>query len=301
LVLSQPAAIALIAILAGKLTRSAVIPWESTVSALDVQDLPRWLRAYPILERVFYRNVPTVAAVSEDVAHALRSQLSSVGKHPNVVVIPNPVHATEIRELAGKVPSVGRPSTIICAVGRLASQKGFDILIEAMALAEPQMSGEWVLRVVGDGPLRGSLMRLARVKGLDSRVEFIGEVENPYPIMLNATVFVQPSRWEGFSVALVEALSLGVPCVAADSPGAAREVLRDGKVGVLVPPDDPVSLADALVELTRNERLRARLSHLGPRRVEEFAPRRVAERIQALLLDPRNGPVQQKSEEANPW
>jgi glycosyltransferase involved in cell wall biosynthesis len=81
---------------------------------------------------------------------------------------------------------------------------------------------------------------------LEQDVSLMGFVQNPYPYMAHASLFVLPSRWEGLPTALVEALYLGVPIVATDCPGGSREILQGGKFGRLVPVDDPFILAEAM-------------------------------------------------------
>jgi glycosyltransferase involved in cell wall biosynthesis len=81
----------------------------------------------------------------------------------------------------------------------------------------------------------------------------MGFVQNPYPYMAHASLFVLPSRWEGLPTVLVEALYLGIPIIATDCPGGSREILKDGQFGKLVPVDAPLILADA-IGMSMNDR-----------------------------------------------
>src|SRR5262249_689719 len=97
-----------------------------------------------------------------------------------------------------------------------------------------------------EGPERGSLEALARELGLGARLAMPGFVENPWAWIGRASVFVLPSRWEGFGSVLVEAMACGTPVVAADCDYGPREILHDGKNGLLVRRDDAMSLAQAI-------------------------------------------------------
>jgi glycosyltransferase involved in cell wall biosynthesis len=128
-------------------------------------------------------------------------------------------------------------------VGRLIPEKGLDVLLAAM----PQIleSQRVLLTVVGDGPERPTLVRMAH--GLP--VEFVGHLEAPSAVasfLRTIDVFVMPSRWEGLPNALLEALACGVPVVATDVPGMAEAAADNA---LLVPPNQPAALADAICRL----------------------------------------------------
>jgi glycogen(starch) synthase len=136
-----------------------------------------------------------------------------------------------------------RPYPFLLAVGRLAPQKGFDVLLDALGLA----SGRTRLVVAGDGPDRQALAARATRLGLGASVEFLGDQprERVKRLLRGATAVVMPSRFEGNPLIALEAMQAGAPLVASDIPGLPEE-LRDGVTGVLVPPEDPRALADAL-------------------------------------------------------
>jgi glycosyltransferase involved in cell wall biosynthesis len=121
-------------------------------------------------------------------------------------------------------------------------QKGFDTLLRAHA----QLHDDIRLVILGEGPLRPRLERLARDLGIDHRVDFAGFLTNPYPCYRASDAVVLSSRWEGLPTVLIEALSLGTPVVSTDCPSGPAEILEDGRWGRLVPPDHPVALARAI-------------------------------------------------------
>lgn len=269
LALVTPGYLAPFAVAAGTRTRTEVVPWEAGFAAREVGELPTRMRVLPLLQLAAYRRARVVAAVSPNVAE-------SIGRR--AVVVPNPVDAEEIRALAGNGPPP--ESFVVSAAGRLTPYKGYDVLVEALALAGPRL-GEWRLRLAGDGPRRNALGRQVTRLGLAGRVELLGFVENPYPMLRASSVFVQPSRSEGFGVGIVEALALGVPVVATAS-GGPEEVLAGGRYGLLVPPDDPAALAEALVRVSSDEVLRKTLSESADEAVARYDPAAVASAIMDL-------------------
>lgn len=125
-------------------------------------------------------------------------------------------------------------------VGRLVPEKGLDVLLAAMPYVLSKRPV--VLNVVGEGPERATLER--RAEGLP--VTFVGHLSLPSDVasfLRSIDVFVMPSRWEGLPNALLEALACGVPAVATDVPGMAEAAAGNA---VLVPPDHPVALANAI-------------------------------------------------------
>jgi glycosyltransferase involved in cell wall biosynthesis len=128
--------------------------------------------------------------------------------------------------------------------GRLAHQKGIDVLLRAHA----EVVGREPHRVllINDGPEEAELRRLAEELGVSDTVEFRGAVPNPLAYVARAGLFCLPSRHEGLPLALIEAVALGAPCIAADCAEGIRVALDEGRVGDLVPVDDVDALADAL-------------------------------------------------------
>ncbi len=284
--LATPGSIGLLTLVAGQATGHVVVPWEATVPRLDARDVPRRVRAYSAVSAVAYRRALRVAAVSEGVRDALVVDLGSRGVTPeDLVVIPNPIDADEVRRLSRPIAARGGRLRL-CSVGRLASAKGFDVLVEALALA--RLGSSWELLIVGDGASRPSLEALVRHHGLDDHVRFLGWVENPWPVMASADIAITASRWEGFGMAAAEALALGLPEIGSDCPGGLGELLGHGEYGVVVPPDDPPRLADALALLADDASLRRELGEKALERAKEYAPARVAELIVDLSEEVRD-------------
>ena len=133
---------------------------------------------------------------------------------------------------------------LIVSVGRFAPEKGHRYLIEALNLLNRQDIA-WSCRFLGDGELAEELGKLASSHGLSERVSFPGFCEDVFPVLLTAGVFVLPSLHESSPNALIEAMGVGLPCIAS-GVGGIVDLIEDGENGILVPPQNPDALASAL-------------------------------------------------------
>lgn len=181
---------------------------------------------------------------------------------------------------------------VLLTVARLVPRKGIDTVLQALSIL-CQAFPDLEYRVVGQGPDRKRLEALARQYEVDQNVRFLGQVPAAKlpDTYRSAHVFVMPTRHEpgaasieGFGIVYLEASASGLPVVAAPSGGAA-EAVRDGETGLLIPPDDPLALADALGRLLRDAELRRRLGQAGRRWVEtEMNWDRAAQQLEQLLM-----------------
>lgn len=169
-------------------------------------------------------------------------------------VVPNPCVLPVARRPMDK--TAGRQ---IVAVGRLDRQKGFDLLLEAFALAVPR-APQVSLAIFGEGPDRSALEARIATLGLSGKVTLRGRSAQPHDWLDTAEIFVLSSRHEGFGNVLVEALASGIPSIAFDCPWGPREILSPPESGRLVENGNVAALADAIVELSSDADLRARLS-----------------------------------------
>jgi glycosyltransferase involved in cell wall biosynthesis len=165
---------------------------------------------------------------------------------------------------------------VVGSLGRLERQKGFDVLLRAMAEVP-----EARLVIVGDGDERAALESLAERLDLGSRVRFEGWHEEPRRWLTTFDVFALPSRLEGFPLSIVEAMLAKLPVVATPV-GSVAEAVRDGETGLLVSPEDPVALARALRELVGDEARRSAMGTLGRERAKAFTADAMIAAYQAL-------------------
>ena len=236
-----------LALLAARLTRRPCIAMVQAnflaTRALDGRPAPvKW-----VMNRVSLTSRADMAvAVSEEVTHVP----TELGMAPGRVrVIYNGVDVARICELAAATPAsdAGKRHTgpTLLGVGRLSREKGFDLLVEAHAVA--RRHSDHRLLLVGDGPERGELAVLAKRLGVSDSVEFLGFLPNPYPVIAAADLVCSPSRRDALSLFLLEAMLLNKPLIATDCPGATRTALDGGRLGDLVPTEDVDALANAFV------------------------------------------------------
>ena len=163
---------------------------------------------------------------------------------------------------------------ILLAVSRLTAQKGVDVALRALPLLPP----DTMLVVLSEGPDRAQLERLARELGVEQRVYLLGRVPDVAAWLRRANVFVHPARWEGFGLAVLEAMLAGLPVVAS-RVSSLPELVVDGETGYLVQPDDPAALALGIAQALD----RPALGVAGRERAQrEFSVARMAERTAAL-------------------
>jgi glycosyltransferase involved in cell wall biosynthesis len=201
----------------------------------------------------------------------------------NGVAIPDRggLATARVRERA----ALGIPPTArwLVFVGRLTREKGLDVLLRALATP----AGADGLLVVGDGADRAALEARAATAAVP--VRFCGYQTDPSPFLAAADACVQPSRSEGLPFAVLEAMAHGLPVVATDVGGVAAAV---GACGVVVPPEQPDALADAIRALLADDARRAALAEAGRARVaREFGLSVMAAGIEAAYAAAVAGPA----------
>lgn len=195
-----------------------------------------------------------------------------------VVVIPNSV--PQIAEVAN------RASHVIVNVGRIAYQKHQDLLVEAFSLIA-DMYPDWIVKIYGGNPDKPKLVKrlkgLINSRGLSQRVLLCGETRNVYGHLKEASIFAFPSRWEGFSLALAEAMSMGISSVGCITCPAVNYLIRDGKNGLLSD-ESSKSFAQALRRLMDSEEERIRLGNAAKKDMRTYAPDRIWDMWEDLLI-----------------
>ena len=200
---------------------------------------------YGSFNRFLMRSLRMVVTVSDNYTTELQKWNLPVPVYTchDGVVVPkaDPLAVADIR---GELLSAGG-ELLIGSVGRLDTQKGYDYLIRAARVVVHRNPGVRVA-IAGDGPLRVQLQRQIDSLGLSQQVRLCGFREDVSNFISALDLFVSSSRWEGLPIAVVEAMLLGRPVVATDV-GGVSEVARTGETGYLVPPNDPLGLADAIL------------------------------------------------------
>jgi glycosyltransferase involved in cell wall biosynthesis len=221
-------------------------------------------------------------AVSESVAKALTNSLH-LPRH-RVKVISNGCDVEDVTRRAAHArdcQSAKRPSRILM-VGSMGRSKDHPTLLKAIGLLK-RRGRKVELWLVGDGRRRSEHETLSRQLGISDIVRFLGRRPDVPELTGRSDVLVHATDTEGFGVVLVEGMASGIPVVATDIPPC-REVLDGGRCGVLVPPRDPVALAEAIESVLENEKLRRRIKQATTERVRSaYDIRLIVERYAQLL------------------
>jgi glycosyltransferase involved in cell wall biosynthesis len=230
------------------LARSAGIPFIATsIQTRDVHysSMQRWL------VRQTARWANRIVLCSENIREF--AAIAEGASSERTCVVPHGVpfdkyHSTIGRSALCREFGLPSASIILGSVGRLTYQKGYDILLEALARLSRH---DFQLLLIGVGEEEQSLRLQAHRLGLEKHVHFAG-YRHDVPLLLGSLdIYLQPSRFEGMSLAVIEAMASGCPIVATAVDGTC-EVIENGRHGWLVPPEDPPALAATIEEAMSN-------------------------------------------------
>lgn len=171
----------------------------------------------------------------------------------------------------------------ITFVGRLHEQKGLDVLFQGFSkLLEKFSSLDIQLQLIGDGPLRSDLLSLAKQLKIDAKVNFVGKTDQVYSYLKETDVFVLPSRAEGMSNALLEAMAFGLPVAVSNIPGNAL-LVQNKKNGLVFEMQNPDGLVKILSLYLNDSALRERMGKAARETIEkQYSLESVADRYIAL-------------------
>jgi len=228
-------------------------------------------RAFASVARSVYRQANAVVCNAEANSERVRNFIDR--PLPLVETIYNPLDAESFQARFPQRDRRGfqQAAPLLVAHGRLHPQKGFDTLLRALAALRERGSSAH-LRLVGDGPERDTLESLIQALGLSDAVEMLGFSEDPWVSIEPGDVYVLPSRFEGLPNALLEAIALGLPSVAADCPTGPAEILTaDSGAGRLVPVDDVEALSRTIEEMLADGEARHAMGQAARRRALDFS------------------------------
>jgi len=221
-----------------------------------------------VLYRWYLRLVRRADRIVTQTEAVKRRLTDEIAPRPGQIeCLHNPVDAERLADAARGTASPFRgPGPHVLAMGRLTYQKGFDLLLDAMAGVRAA-GVEAHLTIVGE--LEAELAAKAKALGLADAVDLVGFQEQPERFFAHADVFALSSRYEGMPNVVLEALACGLPIVAFDCPHGVSEIVQDGVNGRLLPAEDVPALTVTLVNLLRDptvlERMRAAIpATLGP-------------------------------------
>ena len=178
---------------------------------------------------MLYRFAAAVIVQNEDIAGWFRQSVAT----RRLLIIPNAVRSQSFLDTT----SARIDEPIILGIGRLARQKGFDLLLPAFASTGLADQG-WRVVILGEGEDRKALAQLSDDLGLSGSVEMPGHVSDVAGWIARSRIFALPSRYEGFPNALLEAMHLGTASVSFDCPSGPRDLIEHGVNGLLIQAED---------------------------------------------------------------
>jgi len=241
-------------------------------------------RLWSTLRRWTYRFADRVGVLTE----RTRPWAENLTRPAAVFVLPNPISlpasgmegSVDLRAQLGLPPE----ARLLVSMGRLAPEKGFDLLMQSFAQLAGSLS-EFHLVLLGEGSDRNSLEQVRTLLGLEGRVHLPGRVSNPTVYLRQCDLFVMSSRYEGFPMALCEAMACGLPVISFDCPTGPGEIIRNNVDGLLVPPGDLTALTDAMRTLMSDPAARSRLGGRGPEVLERFSEERIMGAWNQMLVE----------------
>lgn len=262
----------LIVILATKLSRvktSVIVSERSTLS--KVLKARHGVRSF--IQRcgvkVLYRYANYITTVSAGVKDDLIKNFGVTAD--KVITIHNPIDLEQISRLSSEEvdhPWFLNKTPLIITVGQLIPEKGHVYLLKAFVRVRRVIPCKLV--ILGKGTEKEYLEELAKALGVWDDVAFLGFQKNPFKYVARANVFVLSSFFEGFPNSLVEAMACGTPVIATRCSSGPEEIITDNLNGILVPVADEKTLADAILEILKDNELRERLSRQGKKRAKDF-------------------------------
>ena len=247
------------------------LPYRFVIeSHICITDVRQEFRQHNVILKLFGKYLDSIHFKIMNKADALVSLTSADKtnweKHVNIpiFVIPNlvTVYPNDISCYSE------RSNRIIC-VGRLTRQKGFDYLIKAWAMISKKYP-TWRIDIFGHGDMETTLNQIIIDYNLSNCTRINEPSENIYEEYETSSIFVLSSRYEGFGLVLVEAMSCGVPCISFDCPNGPAELITHGEDGLLVPLGDIEKLAESIEWMITHEEERLRMSNNARQKAKQY-------------------------------
>ncbi len=250
--------------------------------AVEVSNIKESLKRWPPIVRnaigfakVFcYRMADMVIVLS----NGGRKSLAQLGVGERMRTVQNGVDIERIEKLSTEEAEhrwFDEEIPVAAAVGRLFPSKGYENLVKAVSAVNDVTPLRLLL--VGDGPLKSKIVSTAKEFDMGDKIDFTGSVLNPHKYAARCNIFICSSLFEGFSNSLLEALALGLPVVSTDHDFGAREIIENGKSGILVPVGTPEKMAEAVLKLLQNRTLAAKMGEEAKKRVGKLSVEKMTE------------------------
>ena len=247
------------------------LPYRFVIeSHICISDVRQEFRQHNVILKLFGKYLDSIHFKTMNKADALVSLTSADKtnweKHVNIpiFVIPNlvTVYPNDISCYSE------RSNRIIC-VGRLTRQKGFDYLIKAWALIANKYPG-WKIDIFGSGDLEDFLIQMIDNYNLKESITINKPTSNIFEEYDRSSIYVLSSRYEGFCLVLLEAMSFGIPCISFNCPHGPSDMITNGEEGILVPVGDINKLADSIEWMITHKEERERMSQNSREKVKYY-------------------------------
>jgi glycosyltransferase involved in cell wall biosynthesis len=287
-VMHYPSAILIFSSLFSKLRAKKVISLRG-----PVYEHMRYFE-HGILRKIFLWLVISITALFADrvivPSKGVKEELKRcfLCRDGKIEVIPNGIDNSLVDTLKNKPIDdcealMNKKYPVLCSASRLSPEKNLHLLLDAFSLIRRRVKSALV--IVGSGSELKKLQDIAEDLDISDSVYFVGEKDNVFPYIYHSDIYIHTCLFEGFGYNIIEAMACGTPVVATDCPYGPAEII-DGRYGVLVPPNEPVSLAEAVISLLNNEKRRRELSNLGIKRSRELSITRIIRRYEGVILSP---------------
>ena len=232
-----------------------------------------------LTEKIIYRHADVLLTNSDSIGDSLRHRYPS----KRILAIRN---LLDLPDVVPRSPADVPPASHIVSVGRLTPEKGHQYLIEALHLLNTKFNRQdFTATILGDGGLHAELTQLVSSYDLSDRIQMPGFCDDIFPMLSTAHLFVLPSLHESSPNALIEAMGVGLPCVAS-SVGGVPDLIDHRDNGLLIPPGASGALAEAINDLLSNQKLAVYLGRNARRKIEEmFDSNRSIQQLETVYQD----------------
>ena len=232
-----------------------------------------------LTEKLIYRHADVLLTNSDRIRDDLRH------RYPNKRILATR-NLLDVPDLLSQPPSDTLSPWHIVSVGRLTPEKGHQHLIEALYLLNTKFNRQdFTATILGDGALRTELAQLVNRYDLSDRIQMPGFCDDIFAMLSTAHLFVLPSLHESSPNALIEAMGVGLPCIAS-SVGGVLDLIDHQENGLLIPPRASGALAEAINDILANQELAVSLGRNARRKIEKmFDNDRSIQQLQAVYQD----------------
>jgi len=251
-----------LSVMVGKISGVPAVPTIHNTMAFEDDRSKLDLRVYlkKTINAVTYRVADRVVAISSEIKEIIQQNFGL--RDSKILVVKNGIVFVDMTlsnvDLKEEILGIGTKLKLI-AVGRLAHQKYIESLVEAVGIVVKQGFRDLFVMVVGEGENRLQIEKMIRENKLERYIKLLGIRHDVVELMKNSDVFVMPSRYEGLSIAMIEAMACGLPIIASDGPGLNRYI-NQGVNGVIFKVGDHKGLAEQILRLAKDKQLRSKLS-----------------------------------------